>query len=141
MAEALVVGPGIVLPAADLEWRAVRSSGPGGQNVNKVASKVELRFDLARTRALPDDVKRRLRALARGRLDAEGRLVVVSQRSRSQERNLDDARERLRRLVEAALTPPKPRAPTRPTSSSRRRRLEDKRRRGDTKRARRTPSE
>ena len=137
MADPLVVVPGVVIPGADLEWRAVRSSGPGGQNVNKVSSKVELRFDLAGTRALAPPVKARLAALAHGRLDADGRLVIASQKTRAQERNLEDARERLRALVEAALTPPRPRRATRPTASSRRRRLDDKRRHAEKKRGRR----
>ena len=137
MSEPLVVRGEVVIPGADLEWRAVRSSGPGGQNVNKVASKVELRFDLQGTSALSEDVKARLRVLARGRFDAEGRLIVASQKTRAQEQNLEDARERLRALVEAALTPPKPRRPTKPTRSSRRRRVEDKRRHGEKKRTRR----
>ena len=137
MADPLVVVPGVIIPGADLEWRAVRSSGPGGQNVNKVSSKVELRFDLPGTQALSPPVKARLAALAHGRLDADGRLVIASQKTRAQERNLEDARERLRALVEAALTPPRPRRATRPTASSRRRRLDDKRRHADKKRGRR----
>jgi ribosome-associated protein len=137
MADPLVVVPGVIIPGADLEWRAVRSSGPGGQNVNKVSSKVELRFDLSGTQALSAPVKARLAALARGRLDADGRLVIASQKTRAQERNLEDARERLRVLVEAALTPPRPRRATRPTASSRRRRLDDKRRHAEKKRGRR----
>jgi ribosome-associated protein len=137
MADPLVVVAGVVIPGADLEWRAVRSSGPGGQNVNKVSSKVELRFDLAGTRALAPAVKARLAALAHGRLDADGRLVIASQKTRAQERNLEDARERLRALVEAALAPPRPRRATRPTASSRGRRLDDKRRHAEKKRGRR----
>jgi ribosome-associated protein len=138
MAEPLVVRGDVVIPGADLEWRAVRSSGPGGQNVNKVASKVELRFDVAGTRALAEDVKARLRVLARGRFDAAGRLVVTSQKTRAQEQNLEDARERLRALVAEALVPPKRRRPTRPTASSRRRRVDDKRRQSEKKRTRKT---
>jgi ribosome-associated protein len=132
----LVIHEELILPAADLSWTAVRSSGPGGQNVNKVASKVELRFDLARTEALSEAVKARLRARAAGRLDAEGRLLVTSQLTRDRERNLEDARRKLRELVLAALAPPRPRRPTRPTASSKRRRLDEKRRRGARKRER-----
>jgi ribosome-associated protein len=135
MPEDLVVGA-LVIPAADLSWRAVRASGPGGQNVNKVATKVELRFDLAGTRALGPEVKARLHRLARGRLDAEGRIVIASQKTRTQERNLEDARARLAALVEAALIPPRPRKATRPSRASKRRRLDDKRRQGDKKRGR-----
>ena len=128
----------VTLPAADLAARAVRASGPGGQNVNKVASKVELRFDLPGTRALDAGVKARLAALARGRLDADGRIVVTSQAQRDQPQNLEDARAKLAVLVARALVPPRPRKPTRPTAAARERRLDAKSRRGATKRARRT---
>jgi ribosome-associated protein len=124
--EPLQVAPGVTIPANDLSWTAVRSSGPGGQNVNKVASKVELRFDLRATLALRPEVKARLRALARNRLDQEGRVRVVSQRTRDQARNLEDAREKLAELVRAALRTEIPRKPTRPTLGSRRRRVEAK---------------
>ena len=135
--KSLTVGQ-VTLPAADLAARAVRSSGPGGQNVNKVSSKVELRFDLARTAALPDEVKTRLAALARGRLDADGNIVLVSQLTRNQRDNLADARDKLAALVARALVPPRPRKKTRPTAASRGRRLDAKSRRGALKRARRT---
>jgi ribosome-associated protein len=133
----LEIGPAVTIPAADLRVRAVRASGPGGQNVNKVASKVELRFDLPGTRAFADDVKARLRALARGRLDADGWLVVVSQATRDQPHNLEDARAKLAELVARALVPPRPRRATRPTAASRERRLRDKQRRGRKKADRR----
>lgn len=135
--KALRIDSRVTLPAADLAARAVRSSGPGGQNVNKVASKVELRFDLAGTRALAADVKARLQELARGRLDADGQVVVVSQAERDQPRNLEDARAKLAALVARALTPPRPRKKTRPTAGSRERRLDAKARRGAAKRDRR----
>jgi len=124
------------IPEADLTWTAVRASGPGGQNVNKVASKVELRFDLAHTRALNAAAKIRLRQLARTRLDAAGRVVVVSQKTRDQARNLEDARRKLADLVARALVPPTPRRPTRPTRSAHERRLGEKKRRGAHKRQR-----
>src|SRR5690349_2544173 len=117
----------LTIPAADLTWRAVRASGPGGQNVNKVASKVELRFDVEQTAALTGPVKARLRAACASRLDADGRLVVVSQRSRDQARNLELARERLRELVLDALEEPKLRRATKPTRASQTRRVADKR--------------
>jgi ribosome-associated protein len=134
--EGLFVAPGVVIPACDLAWTSVRASGPGGQNVNKVSSKVELRFDLARTAALTDAVKARLTAISSGRLDAEGRLLVVSQRTRDRGKNLEDARAKLRALILQALPPPKPRKETRPTRGSRERRLEGKRRQSEKKRGR-----
>lgn len=137
MAEPLVIDDRITLPAAELAWTAVRASGAGGQNVNKVASKVELVFDLAATRVLSEAVRARLVALAGRRLDGEGRLHVQSQRYRDQPRNLEDAREKLRELVLAALAPPPPpRRPTRPSRAAKRRRVEDKRRMSDKKRER-----
>jgi ribosome-associated protein len=136
MSEPLVINHAITVPAADLEWSAVRASGPGGQNVNKVASKVELRFDLERTGALEPAAKARLRALAGSRLDADGRLRVVSQLTRDQSRNLEDAREKLRELILRALSPPAPRRPTRPSKAAKRRRLDEKRRLSDKKRSR-----
>lgn len=132
----LAITATVTIPASDLVWVAVRSSGPGGQNVNKVATQVELRFDLAGTTALPEPVKVRLRALAGRRLDADGRLIVVSQATRSQERNLADTLDKLAHLIRTALVPPKPRRPTRPTLGSQIRRVEAKTRRGLTKRGR-----
>ncbi len=124
----LEIDPRVTLPAHELTWTAVRAGGPGGQNVNKVASKVELRFDLAGTRALAPDVKARLRKLAAGRLDAEGRILLTSQRTRDQAKNLADARDKLAELVRRALFVPKARRATKPTRGSQERRLEGKRR-------------
>ena len=134
---ALRINSTLSVPAADLSWRAVRASGAGGQNVNKVSSKVELRFDLPGTTALDEGVKARLRAIARGRLDADGRIVVVSQATRDQPKNLADARAKLAELVVRALVPPRPRKPTRPTAGSRERRLSQKQHRARRKADRR----
>jgi ribosome-associated protein len=123
----LRIDAGLVIPASDLSWTAARSSGPGGQHVNKTASKVELRFDLAGTRALTAWTKARLRTLARGRLGADGQIRVVSQKTREQAKNLDDARERLAIIIREALVVPKPRRKTRPTKASKTRRINAKR--------------
>lgn len=137
MSEAISVAPGVSVPAAAIEMRAVRSSGPGGQNVNKVASKILLRVDLERIVGLPPDARERLQALAASRLDAEGRLLVSSQRFRDQPRNLEDARHKLRALVARALQRPKQRRATRATAAAREGRLERKRRDAKKKRLRR----
>jgi ribosome-associated protein len=129
----------VVLPSGELEWTAVRSSGPGGQNVNKVATKVELRFAFAHSRVLSAPVRSRLAAIARGKLDAEGRIVLTSDETRSQTRNLELARERLVALVRAALVPPKPRRPTKPSRASKERRLTGKKHQSEKKQGRRGP--
>lgn len=122
----LVVNASLVIPAESLAMTAVRASGPGGQNVNKVASKVELRFDLAGCEALGNDVKQRLRALAGKRVDEHGTLLLTSQKTRDQSRNLEDARERLREMVAQALVVPKARRATKPSRRAKQRRLDDK---------------
>jgi ribosome-associated protein len=131
--EPIRVGDGVNVPASALTVRAVRSSGPGGQNVNKVASKIELRVDLGRVEGLTDGARARLEAATAGRRDAGGRLLVTSQRTRDQGRNLEDARQKVRRLVAAALVAPRKRRRTRPTAAARERRLQDKRRAGAKK--------
>lgn len=140
MSDDLIITPNISIPETDLSWTAVRSSGPGGQNVNKVSTKIELRFDLEGTLALAPPVKQRLRVLARNRLDAEGRVMIESQATRVLVRNLDDAREKLAELIRQALVPPKPRRPTRPTKASKVRRLEGKRHDAHKKQERRVPA-
>ena len=135
----LVCTPEIAIPDAELIETFVRASGPGGQNVNKLSTAVQLRFDVRRSRALPDAVAVRLMRLAGRRLTDDGVLVLVAQQFRTQERNRADARERLAALVAEAAVPPTPRRPTRPTLASKKRRLEAKTRRGDTKRLRGAP--
>jgi ribosome-associated protein len=126
------------VPASAISWRAVRSSGPGGQNVNKVASKVELRVDLDGVEGLDDTARARLATLAAPRLDSRGRLLLTSQRTRDQARNLEDAREKVRRLVARALVAPKRRRRTRPTAAAVEQRLREKRLRSARKRERRS---
>jgi ribosome-associated protein len=134
--EALEIRQGLVIPAADLTVSFSRAAGPGGQNVNKVATRATLRFALSSTTALPDRVKERLRELARTRLSRRGDLLLSSQRHREQARNIEDCREKLRELVKRALVRPRPRRPTGPTSGSVERRLAAKSRRGQAKRER-----
>jgi ribosome-associated protein len=136
MAEPIRIAKGILVPESALEWRAVRSSGPGGQNVNKVASKVELRVDLGGVSGLSAPARARLAALAAGRLDADGRLLTTSQRTRDQLRNLEDAREKVRKLVERAMKAPRPRRLTQPSPGAVERRLRRKRERSAVKRVR-----
>ena len=141
MSDPLRISSTVVIPEGTIAFRAVRSSGPGGQNVNKVASKVELRVDLGRIVGLHPAARARLATLAAARLDAEGKLVVTSQKTRDQSRNLEDAREKLRTLVARSLVAPKPRRATRPTSSSRRKRLDAKRRHSERKQGRSHPGD
>jgi ribosome-associated protein len=122
----------ISIDERELSESFIRASGPGGQNVNKVATAVQLRFDVEAS-SLPDPVKTRLKSLAGRRLTSEGVLLIEANRFRTQERNREDARERLAALVRQAAVPPKPRKPTKPTLASKRRRLEAKAKRGATK--------
>jgi ribosome-associated protein len=124
------------LPDTELQFQFIRASGPGGQNVNKVASAVQLRFDAAGTQALTPAVKARLRALAGSRMTAEGALLIVARNHRTQEANRREALQRLEDLLARASIEPKKRHATRPTLGSRQRRLEVKRERKRTKQLR-----
>jgi len=135
----LTVTPTISIPESELDERFVRASGPGGQNVNKVATAVELRFDI-RASTLPEDLRARLVALAGKRVSDEGVLLIDSRTHRTQAQNRAEARARLADLVRRAASPPRPRRKTRPTAASRRRRQEDKTRRGRLKAVRRSVS-
>jgi ribosome-associated protein len=139
MASDLRIDARVTIPGRDLSWTAVRSSGPGGQNVNKVSTKVVLRFDLRGTSALNEAVKARLRVLGRGRLDADGNIVIASQQTRNRLKNLEDARHRLAELIRAALVEPKRRRATKPSRAVKERRLRDKRHHSEKKRDRRQP--
>ncbi|MDP1537502.1 MAG: alternative ribosome rescue aminoacyl-tRNA hydrolase ArfB [Burkholderiales bacterium] len=117
----------IVIDESELTERFIHASGPGGQNVNKVATAVELRFDAQRSPSLPEPVRTRLAALAGKRISGEGILVITARRFRSQARNREDARARLATLIAAAATPPMPRRATRPSRGAKQRRLDEKR--------------
>ena len=127
-------------PLAELRFSFARSGGPGGQNVNKVESKAVLRWDVARSPALPDAVRERFLARFRRRITADGELVLASQRSRDRERNVADCVEKLRAMLAEVATPPKPRRATRPSRGARERRLAAKKAHARKKAERRPPS-
>jgi ribosome-associated protein len=130
------INPQIELDEREIQEDFVRASGPGGQNVNKVSTAVQLRFDVARSPSLPEPVRARLATLAGRRLTRDGVLIIEAERYRSQRRNRDDALERLIELIREACEVDKPRRPTRPTLASKKRRLESKQRQGETKKLR-----
>jgi ribosome-associated protein len=132
----LEITPQIVIPDDELEWRFIRASGPGGQNVNKVSSAVQLRFLLPRNTSLPVSVRNRLRAIGGQKLNDDGTILFTARSERSQEQNRREALDRLAALIQTALVEPKVRKKTRPTKASKERRIDSKKRRGSTKQGR-----
>ncbi len=130
------ITPEIAIDESEIQLEFVRSSGPGGQNVNKVATAAQLRFDAVHSPALPPDVRERLMKIAKGRINKDGILVIDAQRFRTQGANREDAIDRLINLVRKATEKPRPRVKTKPTKASKERRLESKRRRGAAKKLR-----
>ena len=133
------VTPDISMPDDEVALSFTRSSGPGGQHVNKTETAVDMRFDIRSSQALPEGVRRRLLRLAGRRVDQEGVLIISAQSYRSRKRNIEEAIERLCDLIRQAAQPPRPRRPTRPTRASKERRLTGKKARGETKAGRRPP--
>lgn len=135
----LVVSDRIIIPDSELRFDFARSGGPGGQNVNKVASKAILRWNPGASPSLPEDLRERLIQAVGKRLTVEGELLITSQRTRDQGRNIEDCLDKLRQLILDATRPRITRRPTRPTLASRKRRVESKTRRSQTKALRKTP--
>ena len=134
----LIITPDVAIPDEEFEWKFIRSSGPGGQNVNKVASAVQLRFLLPNNTSMPVAARNRLRRLAGQKLIDDGTILISARSERSQEQNRRDALERLAELIRAAMVEPKIRKKTRPTRASKERRIDAKKRRGTTKQGRGT---
>ena len=136
MADDLIINARVTIPAAELEFTATRSSGPGGQHVNTADTRVQLRWNVAGSGALGEVQRRRVMTALASRLTTEGDLILACDTHRSQRRNRDEVAARLAALVRKALVPPRPRRPTKPTLASKQRRIEQKKRRGDIKRGR-----
>lgn len=134
----IIATPSIHIPEDEFQFQFKLASGPGGQNVNKVATAAELRFDVARSPSLPDAVRARLRTLAGSRVNQNGELLITARRFRSQERNRQDAIERLIALIQQAATAPRPRVKTKPSRAAKQRRMDEKRRVGEKKQGRRS---
>ena len=132
----LVITPDIAIPDEEFEWKFIRASGPGGQNVNKVSSAVQLRFLLPQNTSLPVAARNRLRRLAGQKINDDGTILISARSERSQEQNRRDALERLAELIRSAMIEPKIRKKTRPTRASKERRIESKKRRASTKQQR-----
>jgi len=137
--ETLVVRPGLEIPLSEMEFTFMRSSGPGGQNVNKVSTKVRLRWAFENTESLPAEVKDRFRSRYQRRLTNEGEFVMTSQRYRDQSKNISDCLIKLRELIDAVVDAPKRRKKTKPSRGSKERRLKEKRKRGQRKEMRKPP--
>jgi ribosome-associated protein len=134
----LVISPQIVIPDEEFEWKFIRASGPGGQNVNKVSSAVQLRFLLPQNTSLPVAARNRLRRLAGQKINDDGTILISARSERSQEQNRRDALERLAELIQSAMIEPKIRKKTRPTKASKERRVDTKKRRSGVKQGRST---
>jgi ribosome-associated protein len=134
----IVIAAGLTLDEGELQESFIRASGPGGQNVNKVATAVQLRWDVRNSPSISDAVRERLMRLAANRINSDGILLIEARRFRTQDKNRQDARERLVAILREAIEPPKPRRATRPTKAARQSRVENKRRRAQIKKLRRT---
>ncbi len=136
----MIISDTMQINETEFEWSFTASGGPGGQNVNKVATRAELRWNLEQTEALPLPVKMRLQEQQKNRITKEGELILTSQRFRDQDRNRQDCLEKLEAMIRQALTPPKPRKKTKPSKASKERRLNEKKQRSSRKESRRPPS-